>query len=126
MIDYIKSAFKNIGRKHVRTALTILGIAIGVASVVIIGNISQCGTDALNNELDGLGLSGLSISSSPDAQSISLNENDLNIIRHCDQVEQAATVILQSTDVSASKLRTKAIDRGIDTKASQIISINLL
>ena len=126
MIDYIKSAFKNIGRKHVRTALTILGIAIGVASVVIIGNISQCGTDALNNELDGLGLSGLSISSSPEAQSISLNENDLNIIRQCDQVEQAAPVILQSTDVSARKLSSKAIVWGIDTKASQIISINLL
>lgn len=126
MLDYIKSAFKNIVRKHVRTALTILGIAIGVASVVIIGNISQCGTDALNSELDSLGLSGLSISSSPDAQSISLNENDLNIIKKCDQVEQAAPVMLQNTDVSVRKLNSKAIVWGIDTKASEIISINLI
>lgn len=126
MIDYIKSAFKNIGRKHVRTALTILGIAIGVASVVIISNISQCGTDALNSELDSLGLSGLSISSSPDAQSVALNENDLSIIKKCDQVEQAAPVMLQSTDVSARKLNSKAIVWGIDTKASEIISINLI
>ncbi len=126
MIDYLKSAFKNLGRKRARTYLTILGIAIGVASVVIIGNISQCGTDALSNELDGLGLSGLTISSSSNAQSISLNENDLNIVKNCDQVEQAAPVIVQSTDVSVRKLNLKAIIWGIDTKASQIISINLL
>lgn len=126
MIDYVKSAFKNLGRKRVRTVLTILGIAIGVASVVIIGNISQCGTTALTSELESLGLSGLSISSSTDAQGVSLNENDLSVIRHCDQVEQAAPVILQSTDVTARKLNSKAIVWGIDTKASQIISINLL
>jgi putative ABC transport system permease protein len=42
MNDYLKSAFKNLGRKRGRTSLTILGIAIGVASVIIIGNISQC------------------------------------------------------------------------------------
>ncbi len=126
MTDYIKSAFKNLGRKRIRTVLTILGIAIGVASVVIIGNISQCGTTALTSELEGLGLSGLSISSSPDAQSVSLNENDLTVIRNCDQVEQAAPVILQSTNVAARKLNSKAIVWGIDTKASQIISINLL
>ncbi len=126
MIDYVKSAFKNLGRKRVRTVLTILGIAIGVASVVIIGNISQCGTTALTSELESLGLSGLTISSSTDAQGVSLNENDLSVIRHCDQVEQAAPVILQSTDVTARKLNSKAIVWGIDTKASQIISINLL
>jgi len=126
MIDYIKSAFKNLTRKRARTALTILGIAIGVGSVIIIGNISQCGTNALSTELDGLGLSGLSISSSTDARNISLNENDLNIIKKCDQVEQAAPIMVESTDVSTQRINLKALVWGIDTKASQIISINLL
>lgn len=126
MVDYIKSAFQNLTRKRARTALTILGIAIGVGSVIIIGNISQCGTNALSTELDGLGLSGLSISSSMDAGNISLNENDLNIIKKCDQVEQAAPIIVESTDVSTQRINLKALVWGIDTKASQIISINLL
>ncbi|MBW7573770.1 ABC transporter permease [Caproiciproducens faecalis] len=127
MVDYVKSAFQNLGRKRVRTALTILGIAIGVASVVIIGNISQCGTAALNNELESLGLSGLTISSSSEtAAAVSLNENDLSIIKHCEEVEQAAPVMVESTDISARKLSTKALVWGIDTNASQIISINLL
>ncbi len=126
MIDYIRSAFQNLSRKRIRTALTIFGIAIGVGSVIIIGNISQCGTNALSSELDGLGLSGLSISSSTDAGNISLNENDLNIVKKCDQVEQAAPIMVENTDVSARKLNLKALVWGIDTKASQIISINLL
>lgn len=126
MIDYLKSAFKNIGRKKARTSLTILGIAIGVASVVIIGNISQCGTNALNSELDSLGLSGLSITSSTEAKSVSLNENDLKIVQNSDQVEQAAPVMLQTTDVTVRNINSKAIIWGIDTKASKIISINLL
>jgi len=126
MIDYIRSAFQNLSRKRIRTALTIFGIAIGVGSVIIIGNISQCGTNALSSELDGLGLSGLSISSSTDAGNISLNENDLNIVKKCDQVEQAAPIMVENTDVSTRKLNLKALVWGIDTKASQIISINLL
>lgn len=126
MVDYIISAFKNLGRKRTRTFLTILGIAIGVASVVIIGNISQCGTDVLSNELDSLGLSGLSITTSPNEQSVALNETDLNVIRNSSEVEQAAPIIVHNTEVSACKISSKALVWGIDTKASQIISINLL
>ncbi|WP_457942097.1 ABC transporter permease [Caproiciproducens sp. LBM24188] len=128
MIDLLKSAFHNIGRKRSRTMLTILGIGIGVASVVIIGNISQCGTNVLYNEMDSLGLSGLSIAASADAKpnTVSLNEFDLKLVQNADQVIQAAPVIVQTTDISVRKVNTKAVVWGIDTKASQIISINLL
>ncbi len=126
MIDYVKSAFKNIGRKRSRTVLTVLGITIGVASVVLIGNISQCGSDVINNELDSLGLSGLSIATSAEARSTPLDENDLQIVKSSDQVEQAAPVLVQTTDVSVRKMNTKAVVWGVDTNASQIISINLL
>lgn len=125
MIDFLKAAFKNLGRKRVRTSLTILGIAIGVASVIIIGNISQCGTDALNNELESLGLSGLSISAYKD-QSAFLNQSDLVTIEKNEQVEQATPVIMMNTNISACKLNSKALIWGVDTKANQIISIHLL
>jgi putative ABC transport system permease protein len=126
VIDYVRAAFRNLQRKRVRTSLTILGIAIGVSSVIIVGNISRCGTTALSTELESLGLSGLTISTSQDAGSASLNETDLNIIKRCDQVEQAAPILVESTEVTARKIRTKAILWGIDTKAKQIVSINLL
>lgn len=126
MIEYFVSAFRNLGRKHIRTLLTILGIAIGVASVIIIGNISQCGTDALTGELDSLGLSGLTISTSSVTSDVFLNENDLNLIKKVEQVEQASPVLVESTDVFVRQKETDAILWGIDSKASQIISLQTI
>ena len=65
-----------------RTLLTIIGIAIGVASVVVIANISQCGTDAVSGEMDSLGLSGLLITKSGQSESASLDSQDLNVIEN--------------------------------------------
>ncbi|NLJ31785.1 MAG: FtsX-like permease family protein [Clostridiales bacterium] len=126
MIDYFRSAFINLGRKRMRTALTILGIAIGVSSVVLIANISQCGTDVLSHELESLGMSGLTISAASNTQETELNANDLNMVRKSENVQQAAPIIVQSSVISACKTSSKALVWGIDTKASEIISINLL
>lgn len=123
MIEYIGSAFRNLGRKHVRTLLTILGIAIGVASVIIIGNISQCGTDALTGELDSLGLGGLTITTSSTARDVFLNENDLNLVKKVDQVEQASPILVENTDIFVRQSETDALLWGIDSRASQIISL---
>ncbi|HAH79445.1 MAG TPA: ABC transporter substrate-binding protein, partial [Ruminococcaceae bacterium] len=54
MTDYLKSAFRNLGRKRVRTALTVLGIAIGVASVILVADISQSGIGAITDEMESL------------------------------------------------------------------------
>ena len=62
MFDILKSAIKNLGRKKMRSALTMTGIAIGVACVILISSISECGTSAVNTEMDSLGLGGLTIS----------------------------------------------------------------
>jgi len=122
----LKSAFKNLGRKRVRTVLTILGISIGVASVIIIGNISECGTAALTGELDSLGLSGLSISVSQNAKNVSLTDTDLNIVKKTEQVEQAMPIMMQTTNIQARTIQKKALVWGIDSKANQIISIKVL
>lgn len=126
MIDIMKSSFKNLGRKRIRTILTILGISIGVSSVILISSISQCGTNALTNELDSLGLSGLSISASQEAEQVSLSEDDLKAVKNTEQVEQAMPVLMQSTDIYAREIDSKALLWGIDSDANQIISINVL
>ena len=61
MWDSVKAAAKNLGRKKLRSSLTILGITIGVASVILIGNIGQCGTQAVNAEVNSLGLGGYNL-----------------------------------------------------------------
>lgn len=125
MMDYLKSAFRSLGRKKTRTSLTVLGIAIGVASVMIIANISQCGTDSLNDELESLGLSGLSISVK-NGTNASLTEDDLSLIRKFSQVEQVSPVMVENTNVTIHSKNTTALLWGIDSQASDIISLQVL
>ncbi|MFQ8601176.1 MAG: ABC transporter permease, partial [Oscillospiraceae bacterium] len=56
MIEILACAIKNLSRKRFRTFLTIAGIAIGVASVVLISTIGDVGKKVINDELDSLGI----------------------------------------------------------------------
>lgn len=126
MIDLLKCAFRNLGRKRMRSLLTIMGIAIGVASVVIVGNISQCGTVAVNSELNSLGLGGLSISSNLTAKDATLKQEDLDVIRQIPHVQQAMPLMMQNTDIYSRNMQSKALIWGIDSRANQIISLQVL
>lgn len=122
MTDLIKASFRSLGRKHLRTILTILGISIGVASVVIIANISQSGTDSINSEMDSLGLCGLTVSASDEGNAV-LDQEDLSLIKHTQKVLQASPVIMQSSHAYVRNLDTKVILWGIDSNAGDIISL---
>ena len=102
-----------------------MGISIGVASVIIIGNISQCGTIAVNNELDSLGLNGLSISKSEiDNQLVSLSEDELYAIKEMKNVEDATPIMVQSVDIAGKNgKQLNSILWGIDSTANKIISL---
>lgn len=113
-----------------RSALTIMGIAIGVASVILISSISECGTTAVNTEMDSLGLGGLTISvnSSIGGQnSHVLTEDELNTIRNVQHVQQAMPLLMQNTKVNShGTQQLDALVWGIDSKANQVISLQVL
>ena len=123
MLERISFAWRSLCRKRGRSILTALGIVIGVASVTIIGNISQCGSDALNTEMDSLGLSGLTISASSSAL---LQDETLDTIEGCEQVEQAMPVLMQTASLSARSEETDALLWGVDENANRIISIEAI
>ena len=121
------SAFRSLGRKKSRTLLTILGIAIGVASVTLISSISQCGTDAISTELESLGLSGLTISTSQTGgYGPPLREEELAVVEACEGVEAATPVLVQTAEISSKRYETQAIAWGIDVNADEIISLEVL
>lgn len=126
MIDLFRSALKNLRRRSGRISLTILGIAIGVASVVLIGNISQCGSDALTGELDSLGLGGLSVSMSSTSEGGRLTETELENVRAADGVAEATPVLMQNASISSVLSSSSAFLWGIDSTAEDIISLQVL
>lgn len=126
MTDYFRCAVRNLGRKQIRTLLTILGIAIGVASVVIIANIGQCGTNAVTGEMDSLGLSGLFISTSGKDHSAILDNQDLSMIKRINEVELTTPVMMTSTEVSVRNVSTDAVVWGIDCNAGSVVSLQAI
>ena len=125
MVDSIKSAYRNLKSKRVRTALTITGIAVGVASVIIIANISLSGANAITNEMDGLGLDGICVTASP-GNNASLNENDLKTIKNLEQVKLAEPIMIETTNINIRNKESKAVLCGIDSNADKIISIQVV
>ncbi len=127
MLDIVKCSLKNLTRKKIRSLLTILGVSIGVASVIIIGNISQCGSSAITGELDSLGLSGLTITSdSPDGVACCLSNDELEAIKQNSYVKQASPIMMQNTNIYTKFNQTNSFLWGIDSKANQIISLQVL
>ena len=96
MIDMMINSFRILFRKKTRTLLTLLGIMVGVASVIIINNISQCGSSALSSEIDELGMGGLSVMLKN--QSAPLAEEELSAIKSLSYVEYAMPLMFGSTD----------------------------
>ena len=94
--DILGNAVKSISRKWSRTVLTVSGITVGVTLVVIVSMISTAGKELVGQELDSMGLGGLSISASKSVSaSESLNEDNLSLLRQMADVESAMPLILQ-------------------------------
>lgn len=124
MLDLIFNSVKILFRKKGRTCLTLLGIVIGVSAVIIINNISQCGTEAFTSEIDGLGIGGLSISLKN--QSAPLSNNELETIQSLSYVDFAMPIVFESTDAYIRDNKKPVYLWGIDKTAKDVISLKLL
>ena len=87
---------KNIMRKKGRSFITILGVAIGVCSVIIINSIGVYGTTAVNTEIESLGLGGLTIAAKN--SSIPLGRDELNTIKSIDGVISAMQIFAENSE----------------------------
>ena len=93
-----------------RTGLTVASIAIGIASVVIIGASGDSGKLAVSAEMENMGLGGLLVSASTSTdQSIKLRSSDLEAIRQIPTVEDAMPIVVYSTRVSLRGQQSNSI-----------------
>ena len=125
MSDIFLFALRNIFRKMNRTLLTMTGIIIGVTSVVVISCISTCGTTAVNEELDSLGLSGINVSVKND-KSLPLTNTELELVEDLEFVESATPVMAYNSTFTSNDLETQVITWGIDENAQETVSLKVL
>ena len=125
LMDFLRTSMKSIFRKRMRSMLTIIGIAIGVLSVVIISFIGEVGKHAVNAELNSMGISGLCVRSVSESDQKLFGEQELETVRASAGVQEAAPLVTQAMQIESRGLVTQAIVWGIDQNTSAIVSLKL-
>ena len=124
MLDIFRGSLRVLFRRKTRTVLTIIGIAVGVASVILINNIGQCGRNALTSEIDGLGMGGLSVMLKN--QSAPLADEELNTINSLSYVEYAMPLMFEATDAYIKGEKNQVYLWGINNDADDMIDLHLI
>lgn len=122
MRDIWRSAWQGIARRRLRTGLTVGGIAVGAALVMLIASIGAMGERAVGAELQSMGIDGLSLSAEH-----GLTAECLSAVRTLDEVERAMPLQLRTGRASFANGRDEdVVCCGIDAGADQVISLSLL
>ena len=122
MGELFSSAMKNIFRKGARAVITVVGIAVGVMSVLLVGAMSDTGSSMIEAELDSLGLNGLSVASKC---SKLLKCSDVDIIRNVEGVKSATAYNNAPAKITAFDQSSEIMLWGADS-VNQVFSLNVL
>lgn len=127
MYEAFSSSIKNIMRKKLRSMLTIMGISIGVLSVIIISIIGDVGKQTINTELASMGISGLCIRTTNGVSSEKmLTRDELIMVSENENVKEATPLITKISEIIVRQSRTQAVLWGVDSNVNNVVSMELL
>ena len=89
--EYVKMAMKNIWANKIRTLLTMLGIIIGISSVILIISIGNGATEMISSELGNLGKGQINFYTMSAEEKYNITEEQLEHVRDMEGVKAVAT-----------------------------------
>ncbi len=125
MIDMLRSRLRCLLRSRLRTLLTVAGIAVGTASVVIVSSIGRIGEASINSELSGMGMDSLVVSAQSGGSG-RLTEKELEKIKSLDTVENAMPLMSIMTSGTVRNDRTTLMAWGVNEDADSVIRLEVL
>lgn len=126
MIDSIRGGIRNLTRKKSRSVLTILSIAIGVASVILITSIGEIGKDIINKEIEGFGAGAVAISVNDERYPrAKLGEAELEVFRSSTDTKNAVPMVMEYTDIFMRGLVARCIIWGTDQYVGDVVAMDL-
>ncbi len=118
-LELFSRAFENLRRQKLRSSLTLLGIVIGIASVVALISIGDGFNKSVEREFEKLGsntliiLPGSGLATSFFAE---LDEDDVDTVKSVKGVENATPIYVSSQIVSFKEEKQAVLILGIDTR----------
>lgn len=101
--EYAKMALKNIWANKVRTLLTMLGIIIGISSVILIVSVGGGATEMITGELGSLGKGQIYFYSTEYQEKYIITKDELEDIRQMKGVKAAAAQTFIQGDTKTKK-----------------------
>lgn len=124
MTELLFNACRSLWRKRARSALTVLGIVIGVTLVTVVTLIGDAGRQTVGGELESMGLGGLSVTASGRAV---LREDSLTLLRSMGAVQSAVPLAVYGASGTAANGQALSLMLcGIDSGETQAIGLTLL
>ena len=123
MAELIKMTLKNLGRKRLRTALTVAGIGVGTLLITVVSFLGDAGKELMGTELKSMGLDGLSVSANIVG---TLTEDTLHTIRDVQHITAAMPLSICFTKANSGTFDGEVMACGIDAGADQVISLTPL
>lgn len=122
---HLTNAYESLRNNRMRTALTILGVTIGISSIVVILSLSAGAAQIVNNQVDQLGgtiavvrpgtpdresqINTITANLSGNEMTSSLTERDVNDIEDIDHVTAVAPIMILGGSVSSDSSRPRNI-----------------
>jgi len=123
-LELFSRAVENLKRQKLRSVLTLLGIIIGIGSVVALISIGDGFNKSVEKEFEKLGSNTLIIlpgSSLVGSAFAKLDEKDVDIIESVRGVESATPIYLSSGTVKFKEEEKTVLLLGIDTKKQDLL-----
>ena len=102
--DSIRMSWSNIINNKMRSFLTILGIIIGVSSIIALITIVQGATDEVTDQISSLGADKITIQVSGTPLKQGLNELDLEELKNIENVKGLSPTIAGKSSIMANKI----------------------
>jgi putative ABC transport system permease protein len=104
ILDYIKYGFNNLRRQRLRSWLTMMGIFIGMASVVALISLGQGLESSINEQFEKMGVDKLfimpqGIFGSPQTSPSPLTEKDFRIIERTKGIDDASGMLIETSKI---------------------------
>lgn len=112
--DSIKMSWSNIVNNKIRSFLTILGIVIGVASIIALITIVQGATDEVTKQVSALGADKITVQATGTPFKQGLNEKDLEELSKIENIKGLSPTITSKVSIAGNDI-TK-IDISIEGK----------
>ncbi|MHB1418644.1 MAG: ABC transporter permease [Bacillota bacterium] len=97
--ESVKMSWSNITHNKMRSFLTVLGIVIGVASIIALVSTVQGATGSITSQISALGANKITISARGTPLKQGLNENDLNRLSHLENVSGVSPTVSGNTSI---------------------------